>query len=187
MDLPEGSEFRGQFVTNVGLITTRGKKGDNIMTAAWTDIHSYSPWILSVSIGEEKISQKNVIENGEFGISIAADDQNVISSIAGASHGEQVNKISVLKELGYEFFRGKKAKVLLVKGATLNVECKLIKKVKTGDHTVFFGEVVEAYTSPGKEPLIFKGGKYWKFGEKIQKPGEEELKRINSIIEKHKK
>jgi len=133
MDLPEGSEFRGQFVTNVGLITTRGKKGDNIMTAAWTDIHSYSPWILSVSIGEEKISQKNVIENGEFGISIAADDQNVISSIAGASHGEQVNKISVLKELGYEFFRGKKAKVLLVKGATLNVECKLIKKVKTGD------------------------------------------------------
>jgi flavin reductase (DIM6/NTAB) family NADH-FMN oxidoreductase RutF len=187
MDLPKDSEHKKQFVTNVGLITTRGKEGDNIMSAEWTHMHSYSPGVISVSIGNEKLSQHNIKKSKEFGVSLAAYDQNIISSIAGGSHGEDIDKIAALRDLGYGFFEGKKTRVILVKGAAMNAECKLIKKIKLGTHTTFIGEVVEVHPVSGKEPLIYKGGKYWRFGEQIKKPSEEELNRIDNIVERHKK
>jgi len=184
MDLEYNSEQKKQFVTNVGLITSYGKEGDNIMAAEWTHMLSYSPGIISVSIGNDKLTSKNIMKNKGFGVSLAAFDQNVFSSIAGGSHGNDINKIEALKELGCEFIRGKK--FLLVKGASMSVECKLIKKIKLGTHTTFIGEVFEKHGISGKEPLIYKAGKYWRFGEQIHKPKDEEMKKIERVIKKHK-
>ena len=75
----------------------------------------------------------------------------------------------------------------MVEGAAVQLECKLVKKIKLGDHTTFVGEVVEAYPLSGKPPLIYYNQKYWKIGDNIQKPLQEEIERISSIIEKHKK
>ena len=78
MDLPYGSEQKKQFVTNVGLITTHGTKGDDIMASEWTHMLSCSPGIISVSIGNGKTSGKNIKKTKEFGVSLAAQDQNVL-------------------------------------------------------------------------------------------------------------
>jgi len=74
----------------------------------------------------------------------------------------------------------------MVEGAALNIECRVIKKLELGDHTIFVGEAVQLY-NPGKEPLVYHGRKYWKLGDIIKKPAEKELKRINDIVEKHRK
>lgn len=186
MDLKWGSKEATRFVTNVGLITSNGPNGHNIMAAEWTHQISYSPGLVMVNIGFGKATEENILESGEFGVSLAASDQNVATSIAGGSSGRDVDKIRVLKGLGIEFYKAKKIKTLLVKGATLNLECRLIKAEKTGDHTMFVGEVVEASAS-GKEPLVYHGLKYWTFGEQIKKPGEETLAKINKLVEKHRK
>ena len=186
VDLPWGDEKTTKFVTNVGLITSKGSLGDNIMAAEWTHHVSYKPGIVSVSISPSKASHENISKSKEFGVSLAASDQNVIASVAGGSTGREVDKVSALKELGFKFYSGKKIKALMVGGAALNLECRVIKEVPIGDHTMFVGEVLEASASE-KEPLVYHKTKYWKLTERIQKPLQAELDRISGVVGSHHK
>lgn len=187
MDLPWGDERSIQFITNVGLVTSNGPHGHNIMACEGTHHLSYRPGIIAVNIGHHKATYENIMKTKEFGVSIAATDQNILSSIAGGNSGKTVDKIAVLKELGYEFMPAKKIKILMVKNAVLHIECKLIQSVPVGDHMLFIGEVVEATLNPGKEPLAYHKSKYWKMDNMIPKPSETELAKIKKAVEKHTK
>ncbi|MBI2101860.1 flavin reductase [Candidatus Woesearchaeota archaeon] len=187
MDLPWGDEKTVQFITNVGLVTSNGPYGDNIMSAEWTHHVSYSPGLVAVCIGHNKATLENIKNTKEFGVSIAATDQNVLASVAGGSSGKNVDKVSALKELSFKFYKAKKINILMVEGAVLNLECKLFKEIKLGDHVMLVGEVIEASLNKSKEPLAYHEVKYWKIGENIPKPPQEELERIKIIIEKHAK
>ena len=187
MDLPCGDEKSVQFITNVGLITSNGKHGNNIMSAEWTHQVSYSPGLIAVSIGKSTATLENIKSSKEFGVSIAATDQRVMVSVAGNNSGKDIDKIKALKELGFEFYKAKKSDVLLVNGAVLNIECKLVNKVGVGGHILLVGEVVDAQLNKGKEPLAYHKLKFWKLENNIEKPNEKELERIKNIVQKNKK
>jgi len=187
MDLLWGDEKTKQFVTNVGLITSNGPYGENIMSAEWTHHISYSPGLIAVCINFDDATHANIKETKEFGVNIAATGQSIISSVAGGSTGKEVAKIKVLEKLGFKFYKAKKIKTLMVEGVTLNAECKLLQAIKLGDHTMFVGEVVEASANPNKEPLVYHKGKYWKIGECIEKPGEKKINEIRALIDKFRK
>ena len=137
MDLPWGEERTKQFVTNVGLITSNGPNGHDIMSAEWTFHVSYSPGLIAVCINRTDATHENIEKTKEFGVNLAASDQNIISSIAGGYHGNDYDKIKALKELGYKFFKAKKIDVMMVEGAAMSAECKLFKTIELGDHTTF--------------------------------------------------
>ena len=187
MDIPWGSEPAKKFVTNVGLITSSGPHGDNIMSAEWTHHVSYQPGLILISLKTSEATYENIIKTKEFGVNLSAQEQNVLASVAGGSSGKNVDKIAVLKELGFKFFKAKKIKALMVEGAALNVECKLVNKIEVGDHVAFIGEAVEVHLLTGKEPLVYHGQKFWKFGANIPRPSEAEINKIKSIVEKHTK
>ncbi len=187
MDLPWGDERTKQFATNIGLITSNGPYGYNIMAAEWTHQLSYSPGLIGVSIDQKNATHSNIIKKKVFGVNLCAYDQNILSSISGGSSGKLVDKIGAIKELGFEFFKAKKIDVLMVKGASMQAECKLIRKIIFGDHTTFVGEVIELYPAGQKEPLILYHNKYWKVGDNIPRPQQQEMIIIKGILEKHKK
>ncbi len=187
MDLAWGDERTKQFVTNVGLITSNGPYDNDIMACEWTHHVSYEPGLMAVCINPRDATHANIAKTKEFGISLCASDQNVISSISGGYSGKKYNKIEALKELGFKFFKAKKINVFLVEDAAMNVECKLVEKIKLGDHTTFVGEVIELYPVSGKEPLVYHAQKYWKIGQNIAKPPQQELDMIKKVIEKYKK
>ena len=183
MDFPWGSETSAKFITNVGLITSNGPNGMNIMSAEWTHHVSYSPSLIAVCVGQGKATNENIKATKEFGVSIAAADQNVLASVAGGSSGKKVDKIAALKELGFKFYKAKKVNLIMVEGAVLNAECKVVHIAELGDHTMFVGEVLEAKIS-AKEPTIYHGNKHFKVGEKIHEPPAEELERIKKVVER---
>lgn len=186
MDLPYGEEQTKQFVTNVGLITSNGPNGHDIMAAEWTFHVSYSPGLIAVCINRTDATHENIEKTKEFGVNLAASDQNTLSSISGGYHGKQYNKVEALKELGYKFFKAKKIDVMMVEQAAMNAECKLFKTIELGDHTTFVGEVVNLYPV-GKEPIVYHAGKYWKLENQVEKPTQEERDKIREVVEKHKK
>lgn len=186
MDIPWGSEAHHKFVTNVGLITSNGPHGHNIMAAEWTHLVSYSPGLIMVNIGYRKATLENIRKTKEFGVNIAATDQNIVSSVSGGSSGRDVDKIKSLKELGVEFYKARKIDVLMVKDAALNAEMRVVKIEDLGDHAMVLGEVVDMKTSE-KEPLAYNKGKYWTLDKQIQKPSDEERENIRKIVEKNKK
>ena len=186
MDLPWGDERTKQFVTNVGLITTNGPYGDDIMAAEWTHHVSYKPGLIAVCINPRDATHANIEKTKEFGVSLCASDQNVLSSISGGSSGKSIDKISALKELGFKFYKAKKINTLMVEGASLNIECRLVKQIPLGSHTTFVGEAVETNLTD-KKPLVYHAQKYWNLGDSIAKPSQDELDRISRTIENHKK
>ena len=186
MDLQWNDERLRKFVTNIGLITSNGPHGHNMMTAEWTHHVSYAPSLIMLNIHDYDATYENIKESKEFGVNIAGFDQNMLVNISGTNSGKKVDKIKVLEELGIRFYKAKKIDTLMIDGASMNAECKLIKSEKIGDHIMLIGEVIEV-SATDKQPLIYHNGKYWKLGEPMPKPKQEMLDNISKIIAKYTK
>jgi len=188
MNLPRNDRRTRQFVTNVGLITSNGPLGINVMAAEWNHHVSYSPSLIAVNVRQDDATAENINESKEFGVNLAAEDQNIICSITGQYTGKRVDKIALLKKMGIVFYESKKIKVPMITGAAMNAECKLIKQEEQlGDHIMFVGEVVEISADERIKPLIYQNGKYWKLGDAIAKPAPETLDKINELANIHRK
>jgi flavin reductase (DIM6/NTAB) family NADH-FMN oxidoreductase RutF len=185
VDLPWNDERSNQFITNVGLITSDGPFGPNVMACEWTHHISYQPGLIAVSLGHTKATVENIRTTKEFGVNLCASDQSILASVAGGYTGSMYDKVNALKEIGFEFYKAKKINSLMVKGAALNIECRLYKEITLGDHITFVGEVVEASNNPDKVPLAYHKGKYWAMDKNLVKPSMEERERIKKVVEKH--
>ena len=186
MDLPWGDPRSNKFATSIVLITSNGPHGPDIMACEWTHHLSYRPGLIAVSLGPTKATVENIKLSKEFGINLCATDQTIIASVAGGYSGRDYDKISALKELGFQFYQGENINVLMVNGASLNAECKLFNEVTFGDHIMLIGEVLNAIHNPEKESLIYNNGKYWSL-QSIAKPNQEKRKSIKDILDKHRK
>lgn len=188
MDLSWNDRRTRQFVTNVGLITSVGPLGPNIMAAEWTHHISYSPSLIAANIRGHDATAQNIKESKEFGVNIAAENQNVICSMAGKYKGIHVDKISVLKEAGIAAFNNAKRiskEVPMLVGAAMNAECKLVKQEELGDHIMFVGEVIEISADENIRPLLYHNGRYWRLGEALIKPQPDILIRIEELTKRH--
>lgn len=187
MDLHYGSPAREAFVTNVGLITSKGPHGYNIMPAEWTQQVSYDPGLIAVSVGPKKATHDNIMATKSFGLTIAAEDQNILSSIAGAYSGKNTDKIALLQELGFTFTKAENIDVWMPDGGALRVECELVDQKLEGDHVVFVGKALSVAVDDKKRPLVYHRGKYWNVGEAIKKPSPEERAVMEKTAERHRK
>ena len=66
MNIDHGSDVANKFVTNIGLITSSGPHGDNIMAAEWTYHVSYEPGIVVISIRDRRATYDNIMKTKEF-------------------------------------------------------------------------------------------------------------------------
>jgi len=175
-----------QFITNVGLITSNGPNGSDIMAAEWTHHISYSPSLIAINVRGRNTTAENIQSSREFGVNLAAADQNIVCSVAGRYSGKETDKISLLKEAGLAvFYAAKSINVLMVQDAAMNAECKLMKQQELGDHIMFVGEVVEISADENIKPLIYHNGRYRQIGEDIPKPSADTLVPIEKLAEKY--
>jgi flavin reductase (DIM6/NTAB) family NADH-FMN oxidoreductase RutF len=186
MKLPWNDPRSNKFATSIGLITSNGPHGHNIMACEWTHHLSYDPGLVAVSIGPTKTTVENIRASKEFGVNLCANDHSILSSVAGGYSGSKYDKINALKELGFQFYNANKIKTLMVKGASLNMECKLFQEITFGDHIMFIGEAVDAIHNPEKQSLIYHDGKYWSL-QSLTKISQEERERIRKVIDNYRK
>ncbi|MFA6214069.1 MAG: flavin reductase family protein [Candidatus Micrarchaeia archaeon] len=192
MDLGWGNPKAGKFVTNVGLITSIGKNGENVMGAEWTYYVSWSPALISVHIGKAaggsgKATLENIRESREFGVNIASEGQHVLASIAGGSSGHDVDKMAVARGMGARFYKAKRIGAPMLSGAALNAECAVKEIVEIGDHAMVVGEVLEIESHEAEKPLLYSFGKYYRLGEQLHKPDKAVLDQISELSEKGRK
>lgn len=187
MDIPWGDEKTTKFVSHIGLISTDGPHGPDIMACEWTQQISYRPALLAVYVKPTSATYDNLLASGCFGVSIASEGQSVLTSVAGGQSGKTVHKIKVLDQLGFRFRAAEQIAVLLPEGTSFWAECTLADHRPYGDHEMFVGEIVCAAINKEAKPLLYHGGTYWRKGEQILKPPAEELEKIREIIQKAKK
>lgn len=154
-------------VTGVGLITTYTQElGPNVMAAEWTMTVSHHPPLILVVVNRETATNEMISKSREFGVSLAADDQTGIVSLAGSFSRHQTNKFSsgIMRT-----YQGKKIHAPMIEGAVVNAECLLRQTISFGDYTGFVGDVVEISHNPEKRPIAYHMGRTWKM-QNFEKP-----------------
>ena len=68
MELSWNDRRTRQFLTNVGLITTDGPYGPNVMAAEWTHHISYSPSLIAINVRGDDATAANIDRSKEFGV-----------------------------------------------------------------------------------------------------------------------
>lgn len=187
MNIPNGSDIAHAFITNVGLVTTEGIFGNNIMACEWTFHVSYNPALISICVNPRHATYQNLKNTKEFGLGIASTQQMAASSVAGRESGRHYDKIKILSELGFQFKQAKIIKTLMLMDTVVNFECIVLHEILLGDHTMFVGEVVEAEWNSAKKPLAYHQGKYWEMTTNLEKPTNEHREKIKIFFDKNKK
>ena len=125
------------------LVSCVGKTGKpNIITLAWAMPTSINPPLVALSIRPERHSHILIEEIKEFVVNIPT--MNILREtlFCGRRSGRNYDKF---KETKLTPLPAKKVKPPIIKECVAHLECILHNQFTTGDHTVFVGEIVEAY------------------------------------------
>jgi flavin reductase (DIM6/NTAB) family NADH-FMN oxidoreductase RutF len=111
----------------------------NIMTAAWGGIASSKPPCISVSLREATLSYHNIKQTEAFTVNIPSEKYLKEADFAGMVSGKGCDKF---KETSLTPEKSKLVNAPIVKEFPYALECRLIKQVELGGHTMFIGEIV---------------------------------------------
>jgi flavin reductase (DIM6/NTAB) family NADH-FMN oxidoreductase RutF len=122
------------------IIGTYGSDGQpNIMQAAWGGIASSQPPCISVSLREATLSYHNIRQAEAFTVNIPSEKYVREADLAGLISGREHDKFN-LTRLTPE--KSSRVNAPLVKEFPYALECRLVRQVDLGQHTMFIGEIV---------------------------------------------
>lgn len=145
-------EINGTFkkITNgVFIITTKCGNKVNGMTAAWVTRVSFTPPMVSVSIGKTRFSHNLIKEGGVFAVNILKEGQVDIGKHFGFQSGRNVDKFANIP------FDTKATGSPILKDIAGYLDCKVVSSCDAGDHTIFVGEVLDAWADKDAKPLVY--------------------------------
>jgi flavin reductase (DIM6/NTAB) family NADH-FMN oxidoreductase RutF len=111
----------------------------NIMNAAWGGIASSQPPCISVSLREATLSYHNIRKHQAFTVNIPSEKFFREADYAGLVSGKEHEKFN---ETHLTAEKSKHVNAPIVKEFPYALECKLVKEVSLGSHTMFIGEIV---------------------------------------------
>lgn len=165
-EVPVQEAWRRKYPERTVLAVSVSKEGKpNIITLGWNMPTSFSPPMVAISVGLTRYSHKLISESHEFVLAFPSEDMKDAVLFCGTHSGRDVDKF---KATGLTPIKAKYVKPPLIAEATVNMECQVVGSIRTGDHTIFVGEILAAYISDEDKPILFnignwvlKGFKYW--------------------------
>ncbi len=129
------------------IIGTYGPDGrPNIMNAAWGGIASSKPPCISVSLREATLSFHNIERTKAFTVNIPSEKYLKEADFVGMVSGRTCNKF---KKTRLTPEKSRRVNAPIVKEFPYALECKLIRQVDLGLHTMFIGEIVGMIADSG--------------------------------------
>jgi flavin reductase (DIM6/NTAB) family NADH-FMN oxidoreductase RutF len=116
----------------------------NIITLAWAMPTSINPRLVAISIAPKRHSHRLIEQTKEFVVNIPTMKILKETLFCGRRSGRNHDKF---KEASLTPLPAKKVKPPIIKECIAHLECKLHSQFSTGDHTIFVGEIVEAYAN----------------------------------------
>ena len=144
----------------IDLVVSRGADafGVNVMPVGWSMIASGSPLLYAVAINTRHHTTRLIRETREFVVAAPSASMGPATLYCGTHSGRNGDKIG---PSGLELVPATSVGVPLLGGALYNLECVLHTEVRTGDHTVFVGEVVAAHLDEEAGPRLMNFGDHW--------------------------
>ncbi len=123
----------------------------NAITLEWFMRTSINPLIFAISIGHTRYSYECLQNTGHFNLVIPSRKMRDFTVLCGSKSGRDIDKF---EHCEHSTFAGRLAKLPIVRDALCNLECEIVTQVRTGDHTIFAGEVKYAWIDSEQEILL---------------------------------
>jgi flavin reductase (DIM6/NTAB) family NADH-FMN oxidoreductase RutF len=149
----------------VGLVTTIDRADrPNVATFAWIMSTSHDPELVAVSVSRQRYTYECLTD--EFVINLPTKELLEQVWAVGTWSGRNVDKFQAIRLTPIPADVVKPPRIA---ECPTHIECRIIDKLDTGDHTIFVGEVVAKSGDPDAmrdgtlneriEPLFHLGGK----------------------------
>jgi flavin reductase (DIM6/NTAB) family NADH-FMN oxidoreductase RutF len=122
----------------IGSYDAAGKP--NVMTASWAAICNSQPPMVTVSLRKATYTYGNIMASKAFTVNIPSEEFVSAAAYFGSVSGKDVDKFaaSALTPVKSDLVNAP-----YVKEFPLVIECKLVKTIELGLHTMFIGEIVD--------------------------------------------
>lgn len=145
---PEISAAQHKIIHGVYVISTKLGDKVNAMTAAWVARASFSPPLITVSVGKTRFSHDMIKASGIFAINVLGPDNIDVGKHYGLKSGRKTDKFD-----GVEYDTKATGSPIL-RGCVAWMDCKVVGSLDAGDHTLFIGEVLDAGVLRNDTPTL---------------------------------
>jgi len=177
------------------IVGTIINKEPNFITISYVGVVQHTPAIISISLIKSHLTNKGIHANKTFSINIPNTRMLKKTDFVGMNSGDCVDKAGL-----FTLFNGELKNAPMILEAPLNLECKLVNVFDlNGDSEIFFGEVVQTYSSARYvrrgypymkklDPILFSinSNSYYNVGRRIGRAWKEGLKVNISKYRKNK-
>ena len=124
---------------------------NNLITLEWFMRTSIKPPMFAISIGHTRYSYECLQKVRKFNLCFPSKKMKELAIFCGSKSGRDLDK---LETNNVEWFKGRWAQLPILKNAVANFECEVVSQVRSGDHTIFVGEVKYSWIDSNEEVLL---------------------------------
>ena len=140
----------------VYLVSTEHEGKRSIITVGMFAYFSGKPTLIGIGIAPSRYSYELICKSKAYVVNAVDEKLMEAVRICGEKSGRDTDKFKLAKLTAVE---GSKVNAPLIDESPLNIECKVVKQVETGDHVWFIGEVLATHVRNDydwKDGLLFK-------------------------------
>lgn len=153
----EVAQAQRKILQGVFVVTTALDGKVNGMTAAWVMRASFSPPLITVSIGKTRYTHELIMGSRVFAVNVLGPEHIETGKHFGLKTGRKTDKFA-----GIEYATKATGSPILLDCVSW-MDCMVVDFVEAGDHTVFVGEVVDAgVVRPDGSPLVYDRDSFYK-------------------------
>lgn len=138
------------------VVTEKPLEGYNLMTAEWYMRTSIQPPMFAISVGHSRFTKDCLETNRFFNLVFPSHELHALCNLAGSNSGREMDKFTEGK---VEYLPGKLHKLPVLKESVVTLECEVVTQVKSGDHTIYVGQVHYCWLNKEKDLYYFEAKK----------------------------
>ncbi len=145
--------IKTKYPEQIVIAIAKDKNGKaNPVTLGWTMIASGEPPMMAIGVYKGHYTVKCIKHSKCFTIAYPSSDMAKEALFFGGHSGRDMDKF---QQLNCNILPAKKINSVLLADAAANFECKLIKQVLTGDHIIFFGQVIASHINKKRKKRLY--------------------------------
>lgn len=134
-------------------VTQKPDGGYNLITLEWFMRTSIQPPMFAISVGHTRYSHECLQDLRYFNLVFPSAGQRELLALAGSKSGRDIDKFLAGE---VKHFPGKLKGLPILSEAAACFECEIVTQVKSGDHTIFVGEVKHSWKNDEKELFFYQ-------------------------------
>ena len=150
VDIKNFKKTLSKFSTGITVVCIRNNKSIYGKTVNSFNSLSLNPPMVLFSLGNYSSSIKQFSKTRYLSINILSSKQRNLSDNFASSSPKLEN---------IKFIEGKN-KTVFIPNCIANLECKLLDKIKKGDHIIFICKILELQSNDKLKPLLYFNSKY---------------------------